>query len=105
MAGTHAEVLLHGACDRSNVLAVQATSGRQHPSPEVCAAVDKELLRLSKSRPVLPWVPTESSSGGAAAADERQEAAAATVSVSKEALVMTRQYVHCAQCALMQYNR
>jgi hypothetical protein len=43
---------------------VAATSGGAPPSPQVLAAVDAELLKLSAKRPSLPWTAAGGSSRG-----------------------------------------
>lgn len=60
-------------------LLLQSTSGRQHPSAEVIAAVDKDLAKLSKKRPDLPWKPDAgaNTSKGRGAGRQQQQSSSA----------------------------
>lgn len=42
----------------------QTTDGPAHPSPEVVAAVDRQLRELSAAAPSLPWRTGSGSGGG-----------------------------------------
>jgi hypothetical protein len=50
---------------------LQATSGRLQPTPEVIAAVDKDMAKISKKNPQLPW--STSSTASSSTADGRKQ--------------------------------
>jgi hypothetical protein len=46
------------------LLLLQATSGRLQPTPEVVAAVDKDMAKISRKKPQLPWTASSAAGGG-----------------------------------------
>ncbi|WIA16717.1 hypothetical protein OEZ85_013371 [Tetradesmus obliquus] len=56
---------------------IQATSGRLQPTPEVVAAVDKDMAKISRKKPQLPWSASSaaggSKAGGSKAGGRKQQ--------------------------------
>jgi hypothetical protein len=50
----------------SLLLLLQATSGRLQPTAEVVAAVDKDMAKISRKKPQLPWTPSSAAGGSKA---------------------------------------
>jgi hypothetical protein len=52
---------------------LQATSGRLQPTPEVIAAVDKDMAKISRKKPQLPWSASSTTSSSSSAGGRKQQ--------------------------------